>query len=147
MTGAMETLPPGERLAYSHQIERAMGAGFSRQAINAAIREVLVKCGLRVGSSLENRVTLLMRKWDFLDGWEMQYRVGRYRLDYAHPRWRVAIEADGIYHWHPENAVRDLMRDSWLRSEGWLVFRVDDENGNLDEQVSNTIRAIRRITA
>lgn len=45
-----------------------------------------------------------------------------YRLDYAWPEFRVAVEYDG-YAAHVERADRDAARDADLRRRGWIVIR------------------------
>jgi len=76
---------------------------------------------------------------------DQQFRVGRFRLDFAWPGLKIALEADGWWHRSPEGAVKDRQRDSWLRSQGWLVFRVDDEHGEgvLAAQVARVARIVR----
>jgi very-short-patch-repair endonuclease len=105
-----------------------------------ATAEVLARNGLRVGTSLENHVTWLLHCAKALD--QMQYHVGRYRLDYAWPRLLVALEADGPRHQTPMGAAADVRRDMWLREQGWLVFRVGYAP-NLDEQVARVLRVVQ----
>jgi len=50
-----------------------------------------------------------------------QYPAGRYFLDFADPKLRIAIECDGK-DWHDEEA--DMSRDAELRALGWTVYRV-----------------------
>lgn len=113
----------------------------SAKAITAAQRAVLEDHGLPVGSTLENRVTWRLHCWGILDRY--QHRVGRYRLDYAWPTAKIALEVDGLHHRNPDNAARDVMRDAWLRSQGWLVYRIDDTGGTLDDQLARAVSAIR----
>lgn len=105
--------------------------------IERALKTVLLENDLPLGTSLENRVTWRLYRWKALD--KVQYRVGKYRLDYAWPAIKVALEADGPHHWHPDNAIKDVARDSWLRSQGWLVFRVDDVSDDLEEQICRVV--------
>lgn len=52
----------------------------------------------------------------------MQYPVGPYFLDFANPRLKVAIEADGKAFHDP---AKDALRDAKLWNEfGWKVYRV-----------------------
>lgn len=48
---------------------------------------------------------------------------GLYRLDFAYPAIRFAIEVDG-YTWHhsPEQVARDQTRRNRLRSQGWTIL-------------------------
>lgn len=102
--------------------------------------ELLNRASLPTGSTLENRVTWSLHRAGVLD--RMQYRVGRYRLDYAWPGLLVDLEADGPQHYTRNAALNDVERDAWLRSKGWLVFRVDAENCCLEEQVARVARTI-----
>ena len=114
--------------------------------IDTALREVLQERGLPLGTTLENRVTWRLHRWGVLD--QCQYRVGKYRLDYAWPSKLIALEADGPHHWRPDVAIKDVARDSWLRSQGWLVFRVDNASGDsiaLDEQLCRVVRMIDQV--
>lgn len=101
--------------------------------VDRALVSVLESRGIRIGTSLENTVALRLSRWNLLD--RQQYRVGKYRLDFAWPDQKIGIEADGPHHWRPDVAMKDAIRDSWLRSQGWLIFRVDEMNGNLDDQL------------
>lgn len=52
---------------------------------------------------------------------------GAYRIDFAYPEVRLAIEVDGPHHRLPENRARDARRDRRLRAMGWTVARFDEE--------------------
>jgi very-short-patch-repair endonuclease len=110
--------------------------------IQRHINRLLTEHDLPTGTALENRVTWRLHRWGYLDGCKLQHRVGKYRLDYAWPNINVALEADGPMHWNPNNAAHDVCRDSYLRGEGWVVFRVDDLSSNLDEQVMRVVRYV-----
>lgn len=109
--------------------------------VNRSLVTLLEQNGCPTGTTLENRVTWRLHRWGVLD--RVQHRVGKYRLDYAWPAKLIALEVDGPHHWRPDVAVKDVFRDSWLRSQGWLVFRVDDMTGALDEQLRRAVRMIR----
>jgi very-short-patch-repair endonuclease len=108
-------------------------------------RQFVEEQGWRSGTDLEDAAT----RWFHRVGLsprevEQQYRVGRFRLDFAIPSLQIAVEVDGWHHRSPEGAARDAERDSWLRSEGWLVLRVDDRHGreSFDEQMVRVLRAV-----
>ena len=106
-------------------------------------RSLLQKHNLPVGTTLENRVTLWLYHRGVLD--QFHCRIGKYRLDYAWPAKLIALEADGPHHWRPDVAVKDVIRDCWLRSQGWLVFRVDDVSGEphaLEKQLCRVVQMV-----
>lgn len=106
-------------------------------------RDIVIERGWRPGTDLENNVALALSHSN-APRCEQQYSAGKYRLDFAWPDRRIALEADGWWHRSPEGAAKDRMRDSWLRSEGWVVFRVDDDHGgySLEDQVRRVARIV-----
>lgn len=113
-------------------------------------RQVIERQGWRSGTDLEDRATRWFNRVGFRPGdLEQQYRVGRYRLDFAFPALQIAIEIDGWHHRSPEGAARDAERDSWLRSQGWIVLRVDDRHGqdSFDEQMVRICRLVLEVRA
>jgi very-short-patch-repair endonuclease len=53
-----------------------------------------------------------------------QHPVGKYRLDFAIPDKRIAIELDGHeYHKTRYQRTHDAKRDRWLYGQGWHVLR------------------------
>lgn len=94
-----------------------------------ATRAVIVERGWAPGTDLEDEVALVLSANSRLPRPEQQHRAGRYRLDFAWPQVRIGLEADGWHHRSPEGAAKDRRRDSWLRSQDWVVFRVDDQYG------------------
>lgn len=114
-------------------------------AATRILRDVVEEKGWRPGTSLENRVCLLLSRFGCGPKLvKQQYRVGRYRLDFAVPQMGFALEADGWHHRNPASAGRDAERDSELRHLGWLVFRVDDTgtDDDLGLQVARVARVI-----
>lgn len=117
-------------------------------AMSEALKALVVERGWKPGTHLENQVALQLSRWshDPRDV-EQQYPVGKYRLDFAWPKKLIGLEADGWWHRSPEGAVRDRQRDSWLRSQGWLIFRIDDEHGEdvLAQQLVRVTRFVRSV--
>lgn len=66
-----------------------------------------------------------------------QFPVGRFFVDFANPKARVAIECDGAAY-HTDKA-RDDARDAWLRANGWHVHRITgrDCRTDFDEETRN----------
>lgn len=68
-----------------------------------------------------------------------QFQVlGRYLIDIAFLKEKIAIECDGSY-WHnlPKRIERDKLRDRRLEKSGWEVLRIPNENiyENIDRVV------------
>ncbi len=54
-----------------------------------------------------------------------QHVIGRYRLDFAWPELRVAVETDGwATHGRRQAFEDDRARDAFLLAAGWRVLRV-----------------------
>lgn len=110
------------------------------------VRQVVEDRGWRPGSSLENSVALLLHSHGLHPvDLVQQFRVGKYKLDFAATTVKMAIEVDGPHHCFPETAAKDVLRDSYLRSLGWVIFRVDNQHGedSLAAQVSRVVRLLR----
>jgi hypothetical protein len=123
--------------------------------------EVILKSGWRSGTDLENRVAFRLSRYGFVPAaaqpgkpirgqdveWvHQQYRVDPYRLDFAWPKLKIALEADGWHHRSPEGAAKDARRDAILREAGWLMFRVHDcDDMLIAEQLSRVARVIRSL--
>jgi very-short-patch-repair endonuclease len=75
-------------------------------------------------SALERRVEALLRG-SGLPPHVREHPVGRWRLDFAWPDRRVAVEADGR-RWHSSAAdfERDRSKSNALNESGWKVLRV-----------------------
>lgn len=100
----------------------------TRTLIAQAAKAAIEQLGWEPGTHLENEVALILSRFQAPRPVQ-QHHAGRYRLDFAWPQVLMALEADGWYHRSPEGAAKDRERDSWLRSQGWVVFRVDDQHG------------------
>jgi very-short-patch-repair endonuclease len=106
-----------------------------------ALRQAVIERGFQPGTKLENQAALIISRFS-VEKPEQQYKAGKYRLDFAWPAVKVALETDGWWHRSPEGAVKDRERDSWLRSQGWIVFRVDDQYG--EEQLGAQLMRVSR---
>jgi very-short-patch-repair endonuclease len=77
-----------------------------------------------------------------------QYPVGRFFVDFANPKAKVAIECDGAaYH---QDKAKDAARDLWMQERGWSVYRItgSDCRTRNDEETGEKSAAdlfIRRI--
>lgn len=60
--------------------------------------------------------------------------VGRYKVDFAFLEPKIALEADGWMHGHPEQQERDRRRDLQLFADiDWCTVRVDPHRPDLSE--------------
>ena len=73
-----------------------------------------------------------------------QHPVGRYRLDFAYPDVKVAIELDGwATHGSPQRRRADLSRQNELEVLGWHVLRFTWDDVTKDPAgVALTVRAV-----
>jgi len=56
-------------------------------------------------------------------GFAQEYPFLRWSIDFAVPKHKLAIEADGDF-WHKVRAVKDAKRDARMRAEGWTIVRL-----------------------
>lgn len=131
------------------------------RTLRTVSRQLVESHGWQSGTDLEDRVAWQLHRWNVrphgvkstprgfstarpLDV-HQQYPVGNYRLDFAWPDVKAALEADGGWHRTPDVAVRDATRDVWLRDQGWLVFRVHDNPETLPEQLVRVVVVVRSL--
>lgn len=110
-------------------LDLAKGAGWTPRSVpEARVACKLGNLGLRPGVDIHE-----------------QMKVDRFRVDFACPDIQIAIEVDGPHHRLPENAVKDLERDSSLAAAGWFVFRVDayGSDDEMDNRLGRIVRFIR----
>lgn len=88
---------------------------------------------------MESRIRLAIDRYG-LPAPELQFPVGRYRLDLAYPRCRLGIEYDGREHLTPERARRDLRREAELAAAGWTVLRLTARTVHHPHEVAILIR-------
>jgi very-short-patch-repair endonuclease len=59
-----------------------------------------------------------------LRGLVRQHKVGPFRIDFALPRQKFAIELDGLRdHGSTAAMARDRARERYLQAQGWYVIR------------------------
>lgn len=56
--------------------------------------------------------------------YKSEVQIGRYRVDFLWEHKRRIIEIDGEQHEYPDNKKHDEIRDAWLISQGFSVFRI-----------------------
>lgn len=74
-----------------------------------------------------------------------QYTFGSYRIDFALPQRRIAIELDGHeYHKTKEQRTNDAIRERNLQEMGWTVIRFTgtEIHQNVNRCISQAIRII-----
>ncbi|MGE0046605.1 MAG: DUF559 domain-containing protein, partial [Hyphomonadaceae bacterium] len=68
-----------------------------------------------------------------------QHPIGRYKVDFAVARERLAIEIDGGVHELPGRAERDAERQTYIENMGWRVLRFTDREP--PEHILDAVRA------
>ncbi len=71
-----------------------------------------------------------------------QAPIGNYIADFAWLSARIVIEVDGATHEQPETLERDRRKQAFLQSQGFQVFRVND-----NEVIANSAKAFGEIDA
>jgi very-short-patch-repair endonuclease len=71
-----------------------------------------------------------------------QHPVGRFVADFYAPDAKMIVEVDGVA--HDARVERDLVRDEWLRGQGFVVVRVAavDVLKDVDAVVDGLVRLI-----
>ena len=71
-----------------------------------------------------------------------QHPVGRFVADFYAPEAKMIVEVDGVA--HDARVERDLVRDEWLRGQGFVVVRVAavDVLKDVDAVVDGVVRLI-----
>jgi UvrD/REP helicase N-terminal domain/Protein of unknown function (DUF559)/UvrD-like helicase C-terminal domain/AAA domain len=66
-----------------------------------------------------------------------------FKIDLANPDRMIAVEVDGKSHQWAERREQDARKDAWLRSRGWTVVRITNEEVRSlnDEQLRDRISA------
>lgn len=70
-------------------------------------------------------------------------QVGRWEVDFLLPTYAVAVECDGDY-WHasPKVKARDARKDAFLRSKGYLVLRLPENEIKASDGWKEKIHAV-----
>jgi hypothetical protein len=113
------------------------------------LRDVLesrgVTAAMRPPSILESRMARVARMIDAPPPLaEYEVANGRYRLDFAWPDVKVAVEVDG-WEFHADHAAwqRGMERDRWLLSDGWAVHHYSwDDIRDHPERVASDVRRL-----
>jgi len=61
-----------------------------------------------------------------------QAPFGPYVVDFVCHRARLIVEVDGGIHNHPAVIARDAERENWLRSRGYTVIRIANQDALFD---------------
>jgi very-short-patch-repair endonuclease len=70
-----------------------------------------------------------------------QHDIGRYTVDFAIRRARVAIEIDGAVHDFPGRPEYDAKRQVHIESKGWKVIRIRSEATHDTKTIIDAVRA------
>jgi len=69
-----------------------------------------------------------------------QYLIGNYIVDFCCPKKKLVIEVDGGGHNEIRQIKADKVRDEWLRSQGFKVLRI--WNNEIDENLDGVLEEI-----
>ena len=85
-------------------------------------------------SPIEDRLYAVMCVRSMLLGeFQTQFEVGPYRLDFAFPKVKLYVEADGKQHYDdPGQVAHDRRRGEYLASLGWTALRFPGRDINRD---------------
>ncbi len=114
-----------QALILQHAEEIRINDQQRQQALQEAARKLQeIQQAVQAGSPIENT---------FYDAWcvmypdiklERQYRVGKYKLDFAHVETHTAIELDGHqYHHTRKDRTKDYQRQRAIEADGWHFVR------------------------
>ncbi len=70
-----------------------------------------------------------------------QHEIGRYTVDFAIRKARIAIEIDGAVHDFPGRAEYDAERQAHLESKGWKFVRIRSEQTHDSKTIIDAVRA------
>lgn len=59
-----------------------------------------------------------------ITGWEYNYSVNRFCLDFAFPELKLDVEIDGATHNIEKVKLKDNIRDIFLQEKGWKILRI-----------------------
>ncbi len=99
-----------------------------------------------VARSLRKRMTpqevKLWQQLRYLEGFHFrrQVPIGPFIVDFAEKTSKLVVEVDGSQHNEPENLVRDVARDQYLKNKGYKVLRF--WNFDVDQNMSGVIDTI-----
>jgi hypothetical protein len=150
-------LPRREAFAAMVAVMRA--CGIERADVQALVPRYFRRRGIVQGRELvalaDPRIESSGEAWTFLtiadhhlqlptpQYWVVIDGVATYRLDFAYPHARVAVEYDGEeFHSGTEAREHDRVRREWLRCHGWTVI-VLTKNSFTDAAVDGWLRDLR----
>jgi very-short-patch-repair endonuclease len=90
---------------------------------SATAARMLVAAADRSASVAERLLDRVLRE-SGCAGWHREFPAGEYRIDFAFPAARVAVEVDGwAWHLDAERTQRDKRRQNALVRQGWTILR------------------------
>ncbi|MBB1024399.1 MULTISPECIES: endonuclease domain-containing protein [unclassified Dietzia] len=125
---ALIALDGASRMGPGHDIRRSLPTLLSRHPGLRGRRIALERCALvepMTESPMETRLRLFLLDLG-LTGFRVQYRTPGlpYRLDFAFPDRKIAVEYDGAGHRDAVQHGRDVRRWNRLRAAGWTIIIV-----------------------
>lgn len=128
-----------ENIVYSEEYRNKISKGVKKAYKEGRITSPLKNMGNGCGTT---PAELLLSKYLLPLGFKRElsihpggFRGGAYRLDFALESIKLDVEVDGIQHYEDKKIIeRDLKRDNFLSSNGWIVIRFKNEEvlNNID---------------
>jgi very-short-patch-repair endonuclease len=138
-----------------HQQSKSFEVEADAEAFRAVIEKRQTERPVRkrkiTASDLEDLANRVVSSYFKPEEVERHYQIGKYCVTYAWPDVQMILEIGGVHRRGkvPDSpiALREAIRDAWLRSRGWLVLRVDDRSGinSMLDQVTKVCRLVRKL--
>lgn len=114
-----------ERLKKERDITRRLEEQY-KNSISSMVHEILFKVKPE-DSPIEEYLWQALQREELSFLAVRQFEIGLYRIDFAFPKYKLAVECDGKKY-HRENQQqleRDQKRDKFLARKGWRTLRVE----------------------
>lgn len=134
---------------------RKCSDSFNRTRNSETAKKLVREGKIKIWSSRKNKLPSYPEKfymnlldWNGYKGlYEREHKQGKYFIDIAFIKEKLAIEIDGGLHKLEEIRKKDKRKDEFLRSLGWKIYRVEwtgvKNKKLLNEKINSLLRIIR----